>query len=58
MMYGDMADDKSNQKIRTQIDANLKRVYDDLVQEAVPDRFRELLDQLRNAEKPKGKRDD
>jgi len=58
MMWEDMPDDKSNQKLRAQIDANLKRVYDDLVQEAIPDRFKQLLDQLRNAEKTKEERDD
>lgn len=29
------------------IDANLRRVYDDILNQEVPDRFRSLLDQLR-----------
>lgn len=30
-----------------QIDANLKRAFDDMANEPVPDRFTELLNQLR-----------
>lgn len=32
------------------IDQNLRKVYDDLVEDEVPDRFRSLLDQLRRQE--------
>ncbi len=32
------------------IDENLRRVYDDLVEDEMPDRFRALLEQLRNQE--------
>jgi hypothetical protein len=32
------------------IDANLRRVYDDLVEDEVPERFRSLLEQLRRQE--------
>ncbi|WP_157970854.1 NepR family anti-sigma factor [Pseudogemmobacter bohemicus] len=32
--------------LRTQIDENLRRVYDEVLTEAVPDRFLQLLDQL------------
>lgn len=34
-------------KIEDQIDENLRRIYDDIVKEEVPDRFKLLLDQLR-----------
>lgn len=39
------------------IDANLKRVYQEVVDEQVPDRFRDLLEQLKaqdKAKKPEG----
>ncbi|REC58656.1 regulator [Rhodosalinus sediminis] len=32
------------------IDQNLRKVYDDLVEDEIPDRFRSLLDQLRRQE--------
>jgi hypothetical protein len=32
------------------IDANLRRVYDDLVDDEVPERFKTLLEQLRRQE--------
>ncbi|WP_324755212.1 NepR family anti-sigma factor [Roseovarius sp. Pro17] len=32
---------------RDQIDANLKRVYDEMLEDDVPDRFEQLLRQLR-----------
>ncbi|MBJ2151529.1 NepR family anti-sigma factor [Paracoccus sp. IB05] len=35
--------------IRTQIDENLRRVYDEVLTEAVPDRFLQLLAQLNSA---------
>lgn len=34
----------------SRIDDNLKRVYEDLLQEDLPDRFKSLLDQLRGKE--------
>lgn len=33
--------------IREQIDENLRRVYQEALQEEVPDRFKELLERLR-----------
>lgn len=35
--------------IRTQIDENLRRVYDEVLTEEVPDRFLELLAKLNSA---------
>ncbi|MCL3880734.1 NepR family anti-sigma factor [Marivita sp. GX14005] len=35
------------------IDANLRRAYEDVANQDVPDRFTELLNQLREAEKHK-----
>lgn len=43
------------QAIRAQIDENLKRVYSAALNEELPDRFRELLDQLRSAGSRDGK---
>lgn len=36
--------------VRTQIDENLKRVYEDALNEEVPDRFMALLEQLKRGE--------
>lgn len=36
--------------LKTQIDENLKRVYQETLTEKVPDRFRDLLDRLKAAE--------
>lgn len=36
--------------VSKEIDANLKRAFEDLSNEAVPDRFTALLDQLKKAE--------
>ncbi len=38
------------ESIRSQIDENLKRAYHEVLTEEVPDRFKELLDQLRARE--------
>lgn len=52
-----MANSKDPSRTRpqgsSQIDDNLKRVYDDMLDDTVPDRFEELLRQLR--EKDRGK---
>lgn len=38
---------KHGSSVARQIDENLKRAFDDLAAEEVPDRFRQILDQLR-----------
>lgn len=38
---------QSRQAIRAQIDENLKRVYNSALNEELPDRFRDLLEQLK-----------
>lgn len=40
-------DKPEDDSLRQQIDENLRRVYEQTLNEDVPDRFRELLDQLR-----------
>ncbi len=48
-------DAPKRQAIRAQIDENLKRVYSDALNEDLPDRFKDLLAQLkRGAPPPKG----
>lgn len=56
-MWRTMKQEKENrprpgQDLREQIDMNLRRVYQDAVEEEIPDRFRLLIEQLR--EKTKG----
>jgi hemerythrin-like domain-containing protein len=46
----DMAEKRTKSKVDQQIDENLKRVYDDVLKEAVPDRFMDLIKQLQTAE--------
>jgi hypothetical protein len=46
-MYSDMSGDSEKSKAREQIDANLKRIYDATLQEKIPDRLTDLLEQLR-----------
>lgn len=48
-----VAPDKKNRKIRDEIDANLKRVYSEALSEDVPDRLKQLLEQLRQKEQEK-----
>ncbi|MCB1338211.1 MAG: transcriptional regulator [Maritimibacter sp.] len=40
-------------KLQAQIDENLKRVYQEALDERLPDRFQELLEQLRDKETTK-----
>lgn len=46
-----MADDPKKSRLAQQIDENLKRVYEDLLKEQVPDRFTELLAQLKDKDR-------
>ena len=39
-----------NGKVNAEIDANLKRVYSDALNETVPDRLKQLLEELRQKE--------
>ncbi len=45
-----MAQDRNNSRQSQVIDENLKRVYQDMLDEKVPDRFLDLLSQLRGQE--------
>ena len=46
-MYSDMSDSNPKSKIRHQIDENLKRIYDETLNEQIPDKLTVLLEQLR-----------
>jgi hypothetical protein len=49
-MGGQMDSDDAKDGAGNMIDANLKRVYETVLQEEVPDRFAKLLAQLRAGE--------
>ncbi len=49
-MRDDMADKQENSGLKKQIDENLRRVYQQALEEKVPDRFEKLLAQLREKE--------
>ncbi|WP_342662248.1 NepR family anti-sigma factor [Rubellimicrobium thermophilum] len=55
-MYMDMSDAKGKSRLHQQIDENLRRVYEDLLNEEVPDRFRDLIAQLKARETEREKR--
>jgi hypothetical protein len=48
-----MATDPRKSALSEQIDANLKKVYEDLLKEQVPDRFKQLLEQLKEKDRKK-----
>jgi hemerythrin-like domain-containing protein len=41
---------RTKSTVDQQIDENLKRVYDDMLKEDVPDRFMDLIQQLRQSD--------
>lgn len=49
-----MVHDGKNLKRDAAIDETLKRVYEETLQEGVPDRFRELLDALKQQDQERG----
>lgn len=46
-MYREMADNTRKSTVRRHIDENLRRVYDATLNEPVPDKLTQLLEQLR-----------
>lgn len=48
-----MAQSGTNRKRESVIDENLKRVYEEALDEGVPDRFKELLDALKKQDQPR-----
>lgn len=49
-----MANNRKTSSLDKQIDDTLRRVYSDTVKEPLPDRFTQLLDQLREKERNAG----
>ena len=47
-----MGEDAKKSSMREQINENLRRVYEDALNEEVPDRFEALLQQLRQKDAP------
>lgn len=45
-----MTDPKDKARLKAAIDENLRKIYHSLAEEEVPDRFKDLLDQLRRKE--------
>ncbi|MFN3825017.1 MAG: NepR family anti-sigma factor [Pseudorhodobacter sp.] len=46
-----MPHNQQKPKLKSEIDANLKRVYDSVLQEDLPDQLKELLERLRAQDK-------
>ena len=45
-----MTDKPAKSRLKQQIDENLRRVYDDALHQDVPDRFKQLLEDLKKKE--------
>ncbi|MFT3690698.1 NepR family anti-sigma factor [Paenirhodobacter sp.] len=50
-MLEESQEDRAQANLREQINENLRRAYEDALKEEVPDRFRLLLEQLREKER-------
>ncbi len=46
-MYSNMSENNPKSKFRDQIDENLRRIYDETLNEEIPDKLTLLLEQLR-----------
>jgi len=51
-----MTKKRTNSKVDQQIDENLKRVYDDVLNESVPTKFLDLIQQLKAADQSQAPR--
>lgn len=49
-MYSDMTAEHNKSRVQDEIDRNLKRVYEETLNQEIPDRFKKLLEQLKNRE--------
>ena len=49
-MLETMGDPKDAARLKAAIDENLRKIYHEILDEDVPDRFKQLLDQLRKKE--------
>lgn len=53
-LFGSMTQADANGKRESVIDENLKRVFEETLDEGVPDRFKDLLDALKQQDQAKG----
>jgi hypothetical protein len=51
-MYSEMAESNPKSKVRRHIDENLRRIYDETLNEQIPDKLTQLLEQLRQKTAP------
>ena len=49
-MYCAMTAERDKSKVHEEIDRNLKRVYEEALNQEIPDRFKKLLEQLKHPE--------
>ncbi len=52
-MCADMNETEDKARLQAQIDENLKRVYQEALEQDVPDRFKDLIEQLRQKDAKK-----
>ncbi|AWB50514.1 hypothetical protein HYN69_18035 (plasmid) [Gemmobacter aquarius] len=57
-MLGRMSDKKDKPALRNSIEENLRKVYQELMDEEVPDRFKQLLAQLKDSQIASAENDD
>ncbi len=51
-MYSDMAESNPRSKVRRHIDENLRRIYDETLNEQIPEKLTRLLEQLHRRTAP------
>lgn len=49
-MFDDMTQEENPSKVNADINASIRRAYDEVLNQEVPDRFKELLARLRTGE--------
>ena len=49
-MLETMSDPKDAARLKDAIDENLRKIYHEILEEDIPDRFKQLLEQLRKKE--------
>jgi type IV secretory pathway VirB4 component len=52
-MLESMGDPRDKTRLKAAIDENLRKIYHSLAEEEVPDRFKQLLEELRKKEQGK-----
>ena len=49
-MFDEMTQEQNPSRAQAEIDANLRRAYDEVTNQELPDRFKELIERLRAGE--------